>query len=101
MLYIIMRMKAHEIGTEYAIKNLFFPFGGHQPEYFIGWKGNMQEIADGSIRDFAAQQFRQQHELVIVNPHHISWLIIFKNGVGKQPIDPFIGFEILRLIFYE
>ena len=52
----------------------------------------MKKKADGGIRQLFANHFRNQHEMVVVDPDNVSCLISRHYSVCKQLIDTTIMF---------
>jgi hypothetical protein len=76
------RVEADEIGTKQPGEHLAAP--RQNPKDFRREKRDMQEEADAGIRQPLAQQPRQQHELIVVNPNGFVGPIFVRHGIGKR-----------------
>jgi hypothetical protein len=79
------RVEPDEIGTKQPAQHLAAP--RQNPKDFRRGKWDVQKEADAGIRQPLAQQPRQQHELIVVNPNGVVGPIFVRHGISKRLVD--------------
>lgn len=89
-----MRVCTNEVAREHT-QQQFSATGQHSIDLTAG-KWRVKEESDLHRRPGLTQQQRQQHQMIIVHPHDIAFLILIQNDFGEFTIRMLIRFEALR-----
>jgi hypothetical protein len=81
-------VKPNEIAVKHTKQQLVAD--GEDSVDFAAREGSMQEESDLdvllTISNLLAKHFREEHEVIIMNPDQISILDFFRNGFGKKAV---------------
>src|SRR6516164_1127720 len=98
---VVMRMKSDQAGTEESVDQFAPPVSGQHAEQLEGGKGNVKEKADSDIWKAVPQQFRQEHEFVVMHPHDIAWPQFLGELVGEEAVYLAVLLPAVFVVFGE
>jgi hypothetical protein len=88
MMGVAMGMKSDKIGSKQTAKNLFAP--RKQTEEFEAGKRNVEKKSDGSTGISLTEQFRQQKEMIVVDPDIIPRIDQTGNSGSELFVDALV-----------
>ena len=92
---VLVDVEAEEVGAEQPLQELA-PHRQH-PEDLRRRPRRVQEPADAQPRLTLAQQAGQQHQVVVVHPHHVLGARNRRDGVGKLGVGQAVRLPLLLL----
>jgi hypothetical protein len=93
---VVLRVEADQVGPQQALEDLAAP--GQLAEDLEGGERDVQEKADGRLGQPLAQQGRQQHQVVVVNPDGVARDRGAHQGVAEEPVGGLVRLPLPRVV---
>ena len=95
VLQVVMGVEGDRVGAEQTREQLVPPW--EQSEHIGRRERGVEEEGDPGARRCFPKEARQQHEVVVVDPHQISRLEVLQHGVAEPFIGPDVGIPVGRI----
>ena len=89
VLEVEMGLEGDEVGAEQAAQDLV-PVG-QDAERLRGRERDVEEEADARLGGHVADEARQQHQVVVVDPHRVAGLEVLEDGVAEAAVGGDVG----------
>ena len=82
-------LEGHEVRAQEAAQHLVAP--GQDAQQLRGREGDVQEEPDARLGGDVAEHARQQHQVVVVDPHRVPGLQVLEDRVAEAPVRGHVG----------
>jgi len=85
-------VKSNDVRAEDAAQDFRPP--GRNAEHIFGGKRNVQEEADARVRQLASNHFRDEQQMVIVNPDHVAIPVLGNDRAREALVDSAVDIPV-------